>query len=161
MPRHFKTLSDSTLIEFDRGMFDPWCVYVTPPGGRRFAPRDGWYFAELVRLGERHGHWRIYLDFVQVFMRTSDQLDAELNQDISRMAAAYAEDALLMDVLLTVLYAGMLAEENKARGPLGKRIKRLGLHQCLIEGMPAEAAAAYSRGRDATSLAAECSARGF
>ena len=33
-------LDDGTLIERDRGSFDDYCVYITRPGEKRYAPRD-------------------------------------------------------------------------------------------------------------------------
>lgn len=161
MRRHFKTLSDGSLIEFDRGQFDDWCVYLTPPGASRFAPRDAWYFGELQALAARHGAYRLYEDFVRVYDRTSAQASPAVLAWITGLSAAYGEDALLVDQLFTILYAGMVAEENKVNGPLGRRIKRLGMYQALIEGMPASEAANYSRNIDARRLDGECRRRGF
>ncbi len=161
MKRHFKTLSDGSLIEFDRGQFDDWCVYLTVPGAQRFAPRDAWYFEELQRLAQVHGAYRLYEDFVRIYERTGDQAHAGVLAWITGLSAAYGGDALQVDRLLTILYAGMVAEENKVRGPLGKRIKRLGIYQALIEGLPAEVAANYSRDVDARRLDRECALRGF
>lgn len=161
MRRHFKTLADGSLIEFDRGQFDDWCVYLTVPGTPRFAPRDAWYFAELQQLAASHGAYRLYEDFVRVYERTSEQASPGVLAWITGLSAAYGDDALAVDRLLTILYAGMVAEENKVHGPLGKRIKRLGMYQSLIEGMPAQDAANYSRNIDARRLDAECRQRGF
>ncbi|GGD59730.1 DUF7004 family protein [Pseudoxanthomonas indica] len=161
MRRHFKTLADGALIEFDRGQFDDWCVYLTPPGAARMAPRDVDYFAELQTLAQRHGAFRLYEDFVGVYARTQAQASPGVLAWISGVSAAYGDDALAVDRLLTILYAGMVAEENKLNGPLGKRIKRLGVYQSLVEGMPAAEAAQYSRNVDAKRLDKECRARGF
>lgn len=161
MRRHIKTLSDGSLIEFDRGQFDDWCVYLTLPGQPRFAPRDARYFEELQRLAADHGSYRLYQDFVRVYERTEARISPGVLAWITGLSAAYGADALLVDQLLTILYAGMLAEENKVNGPLGKRIKRLGMYQSLIEGMPAAEAAGYSRNVDARRLDGECRQRGF
>jgi hypothetical protein len=40
---------------------------------------------------------------------------------------------------------GMVSEENYPNTILGKRIKRLGVHQLLFDGMTAEEAANWSR----------------
>lgn len=161
MRRHFKTLADGSLIEFDRGQFDDWCVYLTLPGQARTPPRDAWYFGQLQHLAARHGAFRLYEDFVAVYERTQAQAHPGVLAWITGLSAAYGDDALDVDRLLTILYAGMVAEENKAEGPLGKRIKRLGMYQSLIEGLPAEEAAQYSRNVDAKRLDKECRARGF
>jgi hypothetical protein len=42
----------------------------------------------------------------------------------------------------------MIAEENKKNAILKKRIKRLGMHQVLIMGMPANQAASFSKGKN-------------
>lgn len=161
MRRHFKTLADGALIEFDRGQFDDWCVYLTTPGLARVAPRDVDYFAELQALAQRHGAFQLYQDFVQVYERTQAQAQPGVLTWITGLSAAYGNDALAVDRLLTILYAGMVAEENKHNGPLGKRLKRLGMYQSLIEGMPADEAAQYSRNVEAKRLDKECRARGF
>lgn len=161
MQRHFKTLSDGAVIEFDRGQFDDWCVYLSRPGQPRVAPRDVDYFAELQSLAQRHGAFAVYEDFVALYERTQAQPQPGVLAWITAVSAGYGKDALAMDRLLTILYAGMVAEENKAEGPLGKRIKRLGMYQSLIEWLPAEDAAQYSRRVDARRLDKECRARGF
>jgi hypothetical protein len=47
----------------------------------------------------------------------------------------------------TVLYAGMIAEENKQNAILKKRVKRLGMHQVLMLNMPSSVAAKFSYGK--------------
>jgi hypothetical protein len=66
-----------------------------------------------------------------------------------------------VEVLLTTLYAAMIAEENRVNAPLGRRIKRLGVHQVLVEGMRVEDAARFSRGKPWRVLEELCVARGF
>ena len=41
----------------------------------------------------------------------------------------------------------MVAEENKLNTKLGKRIKRLGIYQILIENSSPETAAVFSKGK--------------
>lgn len=64
-------------------------------------------------------------------------------------------------MLLSILYAGMIAEENKSRARLKKRVKRLGLHQLLIEDFTAEAAATFSKGKTWQEIDLACTERGF
>ena len=100
--------------------------------------------------------------FIEVFQRTSQVVDATTLERITELAALYpAEVRSQVDLLLTTLYAAMNAEENREHAPLGKRIKRLGVHQVLVEGMAVELAANYSRGRPWRELAEECARRGF
>ena len=155
-----KEFPDGSRLEFGRGSFDDWCVFVTHPPGPRHAPRDVDYFAELKTL---HGRFpQLHEHFIEVFQRTSRVVDAATLERITELAALYpSEVRVSVDVLLTTLHAAMIAEENRAHAPLGKRIKRLGVHQVLVEGMAEEEAANYCRGRPWRELAAECARRGF
>lgn len=161
MGRHIKTTSDGSVIEYDRGSFDDWCVYLTCPGQPRFPPRDSWYFAELQRLGGNHGNPKLYGDFVVFYDSTGSEIDPGPLADITNLSTGYGPDAYLVDILFSVIYAGMVAEERKANTRLGKRVKRLGMHQSLIEGMPATHAASFSRGMRWQDIDAECRKRGF
>jgi hypothetical protein len=55
----------------------------------------------------------------------------------------------------------MIAEENKENAILGKRIKRLGMHQVLIENMKPEEAAVFSKGKKWKELHRLMKKRGF
>ena len=158
--RRVRQCADGSTIEFDFGTFDSWCVYVTRPGRERQAPRDAQYFADLKQL---HGqHPRILDDFIEVFTRTTKEIDAALLARISEIASQYPPDVRPdVEVLLTTLYAAMIAEENRVNAPLGRRIKRLGVHQVLVEGMRVEDAARFSRGKPWRVLEELCVARGF
>lgn len=161
MGRLFKSFPDGSQIEYDRGQFDDWCVYLSRPKQRRFAPKDTWYFSELVRLGSIHGKKCIYDDFVKIYEATTATENDDIKAGIARLAAKYGDDAIMLDILLTILYASMIAEENKANTRLGKRIKRLGMHQILMEDMPPHEAANYSKGMKWSEIAELCQQRGF
>ena len=75
MPQKINIFSNDGFIEFDAGSFDNWCVYITKPGGERFAPTDVQYFSRLKKLGEKYGHRKIYDDFVVIFNRTFKNID--------------------------------------------------------------------------------------
>lgn len=161
MPVLITTFPDGGTLEFDHGQFDGWCVFLTRPGDQRYAPSDVEYFAAAVRLAKRHGAERLYRDFTAIYERTGQSIDHHLIAEIRTMASAYGRDSLLVEIILAMLYAGMVAEENKRHAPLGKRIKRLGVHQILRLQMPVEEAAAYSRHKSWRALATECTAYGF
>jgi hypothetical protein len=55
----------------------------------------------------------------------------------------------------------MIAEENKDKAILKKFIKRLGVHQVLIEKHDPVLAANYSKGKKWQVLKLECESRGF
>ena len=54
-----------------------------------------------------------------------------------------------------------IAEENKEFTKLGKRIKRLGVHQVLKERMHYNEAANFSKGKKWKELNEICSSKGF
>ncbi len=161
MPRLIKQFKDGSVLEYDSGSFDDWCVFLTRPNIKRYAPRDTQYFERFSQLGKTHGANQIYSDFCSMYEITSKSITPEGLDLIERVTAHYGGDALEMQILFTVVYAGMVAEENKAFTKLGKRVKRLGMHQVLCEGMPPHSAANFSRGKPWRELAAMCEERGF
>jgi len=147
MSRLIKNVRSRNVVEFDNGSFDNWCVYLTRPGQKRYAPRDTEYFSKLRQLGNIYGHQKIYNDFVIYYTHTNRNIDADVLDLITQLTEPYGNDAEEMDIWFSVIYAGMVAEENKANAILKKRIKRLGMHQVLIEGLDANYAANFSRGK--------------
>ena len=149
-------------MEFDRGSFDDWCVFLARPGQERKALQDEEYFAQMIALAERHGGEKLYQDYLKVYEYTGKKLDMKVLRAITELAKReYGPDALLADYLLTVLYAGMIAEENKENTKLGKRVKRLGVYGILMEGQNAQTAANLTRGMKYQQIEAMCEARGF
>lgn len=161
MIRLIKRFSDDSLLEFDQGNFDEWCIFLTRPGRRRCAPRDWQYFTRLQQLAALYSKEKVYADFVSIFDATNQTLDAELLIRISYISSDYTQHTLRADIVFSLLYAGMLAEENKAFAPLGKRIKRLGVYQVVMEEMHPHEAATFSIGRSWHILAKLCESRGF
>lgn len=147
MSQIINSFSNGGFIEFDSGSFDNWCVILTKPGGERFAPTDLQYFSRLNKLSEKHGTQKIYDDFVVIFNRTTKLIEPQILELISVISKFYKDDSLEMEIWLNVLYAGMIAEENKANAILKKRIKRLGIHQVLIDGISPEDAVVFSKGK--------------
>ena len=147
MPRVIKNVQGKNLIEFDNGHFDEWCVFLTRPGTARYAPRDTEYFTILKNMGRLYGHAKIYNDFISYYNNTSTEIDNNILDQITELSKDYAPHSEEMDIWFTVLYAGMIAEENKANAVLKKRIKRLGMHQVLLNNMAPEEAADFSKGK--------------
>jgi hypothetical protein len=140
-----KTLSDGSTIEFAQGNFDVWCVFVKRPNAGRYAPKDTDYFARLAELYRANS--QIYQDYLAIYDATTKELSRAVLQDVTYRAQRYqAELRVEVDLLLTILYAAMVAEENRANTRLGKRIKRLAVNQILLEQMPVLNAANFSRG---------------
>lgn len=83
-------------------------------------------------------------------------------EHISEISETYREEHKLdFDIWYTVLYLAMIAEENKKFTKLGKRVKRLGLHQVLFDGLLPIEAANYSKGKRWQELSKDCEVRGF
>ncbi|SEL49218.1 DUF7004 family protein [Parapedobacter koreensis] len=150
------------VVEFGKGKFDEWCVFLTREKGTRYAPKDKDYFSILLAWAHRYGVDRIYNDFVSVYNCTTNQVDTTCLALIKKLAADYGEhDSEEVEIWFSVLYGGMIAEENKANSKLGKRIKRLGIYQLLYEGYEPAAAADFSKGKQAAALDILMRRRGF
>ena len=147
MPQKLNTFSNGGFIEFDTGSFDEWCVFITTPGEKRNAPTDIQYFTRLKKLGEKYNQQKIYDDFVVIYNRTNAEINLNIFQLISILCKSYNKNALELEIWLNVIYAGMVAEENKENAILKKRIKRLGVHQVLIDGLEPNVAARFSKGK--------------
>ena len=161
MGRTIRKFRDGYRLEYDRGGFDDWCVYLVSPDGTRRPPRDTDYFRALRRLGEKHGLRKIYDDFVRIYDNTGTDADGKTLDLAGALAADYGADAPEVERIFSILHMAMVAEERKANSRLGKRIKRLGVHLLLLENRPVEDAANFMRGMGWRDIAALCADRGF
>lgn len=143
--RHISSFADISIF-YDKGSFDNWCVYIRK-ADKRYAPKDTEYFNRLQQLAKKHSAQKIYKDFVRIYQQTTSKINAETINLIKNLSEGYADDAEEIRLWFTVMYAGMVAEENKANKILGKRIKRLGVYQVLILQRSPEHAANYGRGK--------------
>ncbi len=161
MGQRVTTFTDGSFLEYDAGQFDNWCVYLTRPGNARYAPRDYQYFARLVEYGKKFGNSQLYEDYVLIYNKTSKTLDTDMFSEIVGLCAKYEADQIEIAIDFSIIYMGMIAEENKEHSILGKRIKRLGVYQVLMENYQPNIAANFSRGKKWRELAALCKERGF
>lgn len=152
---------NGVALEFGQGKIDGWCVYVTDVDGKRSAPKDIDYFAELKELSYKYGPEKIYKDFISFYDKTGKELDSEVFDLISNLASCYGEDSIDIEILFSILYMGMLAEENKKNTRLGKRIKRLGLYTLLIEDETVDDSANFMTGMKCGVIDKLCKERGF
>jgi len=155
---------DTAKVIFDRGSFDEWCVYIVD-GKERFAPTDSWYFSILLEFTKDRDAGAIYIDFVRIYNQTTEAVAEDTLLLIHDISTQYADPARAR-IIFTVLYYGMIAEENKKNDkgeklPLRRRIKRLGVYMVLMEGIQPQVAANYSRGLGADYLDKVCFYRGF
>lgn len=161
MGEKVRNFRNGVALEFGQGKFDGWCVYITDEEGKRSAPKDMDYFRELKELSHKYGAEKIYKDFISFYDKTGKELDTEVFELISNLASCYGEDSIDIEILFSILYMGMLAEENKKKTVLGKRIKRLGLHTLLIEDESVEDSANFMRGMKCGVLDKLCKERDF
>ena len=161
MGQLIKSFSDGSFLEYDHGSFDDWCVYLTKSSGSRRPPRDVDYFSQLKQLASKYGADQVYNDYVRVYNLTGKQVEEPSLIAISQIAASYGDDALEVDVIFSILYMAMIAEEQKKFTRLGKRIKRLGIYKLLIENCSVSESANFMRGMGWRDIAALCEARGF
>lgn len=158
-----KKFSDGSHLEYASGNFDQWCVYmVNPSKNYRRPPLDVDYFGFLKEQSRTYGAEKIYNDFVVFYEQTRKTVEQRVLDLIEHIAVlGYGDKWLEFTKIFTILYMGMLAEENKAFTRLGKRIKRLGMHKLLIENESVGEAANFMRGMGWRQIDAMCKERGF
>lgn len=159
--RPIRTFSNGDSLEYDTGTFDNWCIYLCRTDGSRNAPRDPDYFSTLAELGKVFGSHRIFTDIKKIYVLTGKEIDKKVLDYISLVSLEYPNQQSIVEILFTILYAALIAEENKVNTKLGKRIKFLGIYQVLIDGMPPEIAADFSKGRRWRDISRLCEENGF
>jgi hypothetical protein len=148
MERLVKILNNGLSVVFDRGKFDDWCVYLVQKNGTRYAPKDVEYFANLQEIAKTYPANKIFNNFLSIYQNTTNQIDPKVIELIGSITKTYrVEHTNIIDQWFTVLYAGMVAEENKSLAVLKKRIKLLGMHQVLVEQIAPAQAAIFSKGK--------------
>ncbi len=162
MPVIVKTLRNKGQVIFDKGKFDNWCVYIIDDKGTKSAPLDTDYFTQLKLLAYRYPQGKIYRDFLKIYANTSKNIEQQTLELIDEIALSYKwNDADIAEQWLSVLYAAMIAEENKENAILKKRIKRLGLYQLFFHGYTPQTAANYSKGQTWKELDTTMKSLGF
>ena len=156
-----KRFSDGTSLEYDRGSFDAWCVYMVDANGNRKPPLDKDYFRDLKVLAIKYGVNYLYDAYVYVYDNTEKQVTEEGLNAAEKASLRFSEDQLEVQKIFTILYMAMIAEENKRYTRLGKRIKRLGIYKLLFENVQVNEAADFMRGMGWRDIDALCKERGF
>lgn len=155
---------DSVKLWFGRGSFDDWCIHVISDGRYPRFPTDEWYFGVVHGWTKFRAPEAVYTDFVRIYDATTADAKYPATKPVVEMIQGMSwnyKDDFEASVIWTILYMGMIAEENKEGAILKKRIKRLGMHQILIDGMAPNIAAHFSRGKSSIELVMECHGRGF
>jgi len=161
MGQIIRSFKDGAFLEYDRGSFDDWCIYLTEPSGSRKPPRDVDYFSQIQVLAAKFGAQTVYDDYVNVYDITGKIVDGSVFETITNISSKYGTDSLVVEKILSILYMAMIAEEQKKNTRLGKRIKRLGINKLLFEGASVREAANFMRGMGWRDIARLCEERGF
>ncbi len=139
MIRH--TFSDGSYIEYRQGRFDKWCIYYDSLKEFRGYPRDVEYFAWFKFLYKETP--QIYKDYLWIYQNTTK----DFNPEICNMVSKRYINNYMIDLVLNILYFGMVAEENKKYTKLGKKVKRLGIFELIDNDKTPEDAANSSKGK--------------
>lgn len=161
MGRLIKSFSDGAYLEYGRGSFDDWCVYMIEPNGSRRPPLDRDYFSDIKDLSHKYGIDALYSAYVYVYNNTGKEVDDSGLKAAEQASLDFGEDQLRLHKIFTILYMAMIAEENKRYTKLGKRIKRLGIYKLLYENASVDDAANFMRGMGWKDIDALCRERGF
>jgi hypothetical protein len=162
MRRLIKNLVNNKQIVFDEGRFDNWYVYIIESFGFKTAPSVVTYFSELKEIAKHYPQSKVYHDFVLIYNLTTKEIDPAVLKMIDERVSTYKESHQeTIKKWFTVIYAGMITEENKQHAVLKKRIKRLGMHHVLILGMDPSHAAEFSYGKKWKDLDAVMKPYGF
>lgn len=141
-------LEDGSSVFFANGSFDEWCVYVSHKCGKTKAPLDTEYFRFFQLLSMHYGKVSVYYDFMKIFNATTKDVNAETLLDIKNISKSYyCFDRIDVERNFVVIYAGMIAEENKENAILKKKMKRIGFYQSVVMELSADFSANFSRGK--------------
>ena len=169
-------LPNNTDIVFGEGKFDAFIVCVKSYNALtavleansnvfKFCPPDTQYFKSFKSLNKPHEVWE---DFMKIYKlveadweNTTFKVNNVINKIVRNTEIYPKTRREVFRKAWCVIYAAMVAEENKERTRLGKRIKALGMHQLLIEDYSVENAANCSRGMKWRELDKLCKQRGF
>lgn len=150
-------------IEFiwNEGQFDKWKIFHKQPSGLQKPPLDKDYFQFFKSISKDFTPERIYTDFVYFYEVTGNYVSKTVLKIIEELTNKYPIINEELRINFVIIYAGMIAEENKEGTILGKRIKRLGMHQLLLEDFTPDEAANFSRGKKAEELNLLMKLKGF
>lgn len=154
-------LFDGYYLCYSKGNFDYWCVYEVAPTGARKAPRDVDYFRELDELKNIFGAEKLYQDFILIYDWTKKELEQEVVDKIREVSFHYPSFYPKVFRIFATIYMGMIAEENRKNTRLGKRIKRLGVYQLLIQSKSPEYSANFMTKMGWREIDALCKEAGF
>lgn len=153
--RCFRLLPNGDVIFFGKGLYDDFCTYIGHPvwsdTDKTFVTMcgtvtDAVYFDMCKTLCDRYGTDLIYRRHLTgLYNRVGNFVDKTVIEAISNAVSVFhnEDDRNMAVIAYTLIYYGMVAEENHRSGsnpnsrPIcGKVIKMAGLYKHLIENVP-------------------------
>lgn len=132
-------------LEFGKGNFDDYCVYVMKKNVNYRWLRDEEYFHWIKKLSKKYGVERVYNDFKFVYDNVWIGVSSEIANNVVRLVDKnYKEHT---QQWWSIFFMTMLAEEFKENAILGKRIKHLGVYNVLIDEWGVKRVVTYMRGK--------------
>ena len=98
---------------------------------------------------------------MEVFNASGPKVTTDSLGIINEVAERYGQEKEPILRMLIILHMGMVAENLKRHTRLGKRIKRLGVHDLLLDSGDVNNAAHFMRGMGWREIDALCIERGF
>lgn len=164
MTRTIQRFSFGHSILFAQGKFDEYCVYIRKPDDVLDPPHDLSYFQYMLKMNrpgvttERQNHRMTFMDFIAIYEMTGKAISENVLEKIHVLASSY-NDPHWVELTFVVLYAAMVAEENKENTKLDKKIKGLAVYMLLIENRSPEFIVNYFQGMKWQKIQAMCDAR--
>lgn len=155
-----KEFLDGGRFAFVCGRFDAWMVDCFDMSYLSRYPKDEEIFNMVLLMAKLFGPFSIWEKFQDLFNLTDKNIYQDVLDGIEEMSRKQNSSRLIREVF-TFIYLAMVAEENKIRAPLGKRVKALAMHQLLIEGLPPHIVAECSKGKGWRLLQQWCEQRGI
>jgi hypothetical protein len=125
-----------------------------------FAPTDAQCFEWFKLYSKIYDNSYIYEDFRRIYVHVDENIDVDVLNYITLISSKYGKDELGLNIAFSTIYATMVSGE-KTGDKFNKKLKLLGLHQTIIEGLDSDAAATFSIGASKEYLERECQKRGF
>ena len=129
--REVKKFPDGATIVFDRVNSNNFCIYCVSEK-EKCVLKDSDYLEALGEMSKAHDPMKIYNDLLELCEATTKDISPELAAWITIISKEYGEDCEVIDMLFTMAYASMIAEENKFGSKLGKGAKLVEIQKVLV-----------------------------
>ena len=118
---------------FDRGNFDEWCVHCMKPDGKMWFAYDSEYLSWIKRMAKFHGKDKVYKDFISIYNSACYNFNMKNGYEVIKEVASHYPSKDTTEHWWTYFWMTMVAEERKENAIVGKKIKRLAVHNLLYD----------------------------